>query len=139
MRWRILLMSLFVVAVPGTLQAQQIIKFGSGLDIKRSLFVGNESRIGALYAVLSNCASGPRPDVRIVRGPANGELRFEALVVPITRPPGNPRANCNGKNASAVAVFYKAKEGFSGEERIVLEADFKLGEISRYSYLVTVR
>jgi hypothetical protein len=139
MRWRILLTLLLVVAAPASLQAQQIIKFGSGSDIKRALFVGGEARIGALYAVLSNCASGPRPDVRIVKGAANGDLRFEAIVVPVTRPPGNPRANCNGKNVNAVGVFYKAKEGFAGEERIVLEADYKLGAISRYNFLVTVR
>lgn len=142
MRSRILLASFFVVAAPTLLQAQQkaeILKFEAGGQATKSIFAGNESRIGALNSVLSDCNSGPRPDVRVIKGPANGEIRFEPLTIPIDRPKNNARAHCNGKPTDALGLYYKPKEGFTGEERITIDADWRNGNVDRFTYIVNVR
>lgn len=129
--------------------ASQQRKEGEKSDIKKfedtlppfkvSTFSGNESRIHAIYLLLSNCATSGRPDVRIAKKPENGEIRFDPIKIPANAKAGSALAHCNGKEVDALGVFYKSKDNFIGEDRISLDVDYKSGFIHRYSYIVDVR
>ncbi len=128
-----------VLAMTAGLEAQEVLKFDVGQQSKKTVFAGGEARLAAYNYVLSNCTSGPRPDVRVLKSPANGDLRFDQITVPIDRAKDNRRAHCNGKDVEAVGVYYKPKEGFTGEDRITIDTDWKNGSVSRYTYVVNVR
>ena len=40
-------------------------------------------------------------------------------------------ASCNGKPAQAVAIFYKPKVGYTGDDTFVVDVDFHTGEPAR--------
>jgi hypothetical protein len=111
----------------------------SQTPIKVSMFSGNEVRIGRLYNVLADCSSGPRPDVRIVKAPANGTVRAEAVQVPVDERVASPRANCNGKMVDATAITYKSNDDFVGEDKVTIDADYKVGAIRRFNWIIDVR
>jgi len=139
MRAKIILASLCVVAAPAWAQGQQILHFDSSPQTRASTFSGNETRVAALNYVLSDCSSGPRPDIKILRSPANGDLRFVPITIPLARRATDPLAKCNGKIVNALGVFYKSKEGFTGDDAFLIDADYKLGQVYRHSYIVSVR
>src|SRR5437763_1243100 len=97
MRTKTFLAFLFVVATPAVTQAQQILRFDSSPQTRASTFSGNETRVAALNYVLADCSSGPRPDIKIIRNPANGDLRFVPITIPLSRRPADPLSKCNGK------------------------------------------
>jgi hypothetical protein len=106
-------------------------------DIKRSLFSGNESSLDPIGGVRSDCTV-PIADVRIVRAPAHGKVRFEESKTVITNRRNPIYKLCFGKKADAVMPFYEADEKFVGEDRLVIEFDTKLGAVRRYSYVLDV-
>ena len=107
--------------------------------LRRSVFTGNEMRMATFSVLNADCTSGPRPDVRIVTPPANGTVHFDAVVAAVDRPAGDPRVQCNGKRADSVAIFYRARKGFVGEDAVVIEIDFKNGFTRRFAYAIDVR
>jgi hypothetical protein len=107
--------------------------------VNRDAFSGNEMRIAAMQVVNADCTSGPTPLLRIATAPQNGEQRQEEITVPVDRKAGDPRANCNGKPVTAVGVFYKSKEGFTGKDNVAIDVDFKNGTVRRFNYKITVR
>ena len=106
---------------------------------KASTFSGSESRISNLYIVHADCTPGPQPEWRVINKPKHGELRFERMTVPVNLKENTPRAHCNGKPIDAVGVFYKSNDSFVGEDRIILDVNYKVGFISRHVYVVDVR
>lgn len=107
--------------------------------LTREVFTANEARIAAMNWVNADCTSGPLPDLRITTPPKNGELRMEEITMPIDRAKDTPRFSCNGKPVKAVAVFYKSKAGYTGDDNTVIDVDFKTGQVRRFSYKITVR
>ncbi|MGP0089987.1 MAG: hypothetical protein ACLPKB_08500 [Xanthobacteraceae bacterium] len=107
--------------------------------IKRTGFVGNDMRLAVFNNLNTDCSAAARPDVRVVTPPANGTVRVEALFIAVDRPAGDPRAHCVGKRADSVGVFYKAKKGFVGDDQVVLDVDFKTGNVRHFVYAIEVR
>jgi len=107
--------------------------------LTREVFTANEARIATMNWVNADCTSGPLPDLRIATPPQNGEFRMEEITMPVDRPKDNPRFDCNGKPVKAVAVFYKSKAGYTGDDNAVIDVDFKNGTVRRFSYKITVR
>jgi hypothetical protein len=106
-------------------------------DIKRSLFSGNESPLDPIGGVRSDCTV-PIADVRIVKPPAHGKVRFEESKAVVTVRKGPIHKLCFGKKVDVAMPFYKADEKFIGEDRLVIEFDTKLGAVRRFSYVLTV-
>ena len=106
---------------------------------RRTVFTGNEMLMAVFNTLASDCGAVVRPDVRIVTPPANGVVRFDAIIAAVERPPGDIRAMCNGKRAISVGIFYKSSKGFVGADHAALEIDFKQGFVGRFSYDVEVR
>ncbi len=118
----------------------EIKKFEDTLPpFKSSTFSGSETRVHYLSNLQSNCSTGERPDVRVVKNPENGGLRFDPIRHPVNQKVGTPLAHCNGKEVDVLGVFYKSKDGFVGEDRMTIEVNYKTGFIHRYSYIVDVR
>ena len=107
--------------------------------VVRSVLKGNEARIAAPNYLNADCSSGPLPDLRIISAPKNGAYRTEETSVPAERPAGNSRAACNGKSVNAVAIYYKPKDEFAGDDEMVVDVDFKNGTVRRFVYAITVR
>ncbi len=107
------------------------------VDLKRSVFSGNEARLGTLWAVMADCSSVP-VDFRVVKAPANGEVTFREVRTVIEFRKSHPRARCNGKPVNGIGVFYTSRDDFSGRERFTVDVDYS-GEIRRVSAVVDVR
>ena len=106
---------------------------------RRTVFTGNEMLMAVFNTLASDCSAVVRPDVRIVTPPADGVVRFDAIIAAVERPPGDIRAMCNGKRVISVGIFYKSSKGFVGADYAALEIDFKQGFVGRFSYDIEVR
>jgi len=106
---------------------------------RRTVFTGNEMLMGVFNTLASDCSASVRPDVRIAVPPANGVVRFDAIIAAVERPPGDIRAVCNGKRAISVGIFYKSNKEFVGADHAALEIDFRQGFVGRFSYDIEVR
>jgi hypothetical protein len=106
---------------------------------RRTVFTGNEMLMGVFNTLASDCSASVRPDVRIVAPPANGVVRFDAIIAPVERPPSDIRAVCNGKRVISVGIFYKPNKGFVGVDAAALDIDFRQGFVGRFSYDIEVR
>jgi hypothetical protein len=106
---------------------------------RRTVFTGNEMLMAVFNTLASDCSAVVRPDVRIVTPPADGVVRFDAIIAAVERPPGDIRAMCNGKRVISVGIFYKSSKGFVGTDYAALEIDFKQGFVGRFSYDIEVR
>lgn len=117
--------------VPGISNAQQ--------TTTASVFSGNEARVLAPNWVNTDCTSGVRPDVRVASSPTSGSIRLEDIQIVVSRNSGDSRAHCNGKQVDAVGVFYRSNDGFAGQDRVVIDADFKTGVVRRYTAVIDVQ
>ncbi len=106
---------------------------------RRNVFTGNEMLMAVFNTLASDCSAVVRPDVRVVTPPANGVVRFDAIIAAVERPPGDIRAVCNGKRAISVGIFYKSNKEFVGADHAALEIDFRQGFVGRFSYDIEVR
>jgi hypothetical protein len=122
---------LLSILVPGISSAQQ--------TTTASVFSGNEARVLAPNWVNADCTSGSRPDVRVTSSPSTGSIRLEDIQIIVSRNSGDSRAHCNGKQVDAVGIFYRSNEGFAGQDRVVVDADFKTGVVRRYTAVIDVR
>ena len=89
--------------------------------------------------MLFRSVASVRPDVRVVTPPANGTLRYDAIVAAVERPPGDFREKCNGKRVISTGILYKPKPGFVGTDTAVIDVDFRQGFVGRFSYDIEVR
>jgi hypothetical protein len=103
----VLLIGTFALAAPGQAQDQQV-PTASGQEV-RLLVVTNTG---------GECSGLPVPDVRIAEAPRSGIIivRFGQSRFPQEAP------QCAGRDVVGLAVFYRSNVGFSGTDRVRLEA-----------------
>ena len=108
------------------------------IELRLSVFSGNELRLGAYWLVNGDCTS-QLVDVRVARKPSKGEIAFKEsrTVVEVAR--NSQRARCNGQPIDAVTAYYTSREDFTGQDRMAVDVDYKAGIIRRYNYIVRVR
>src|SRR5262245_59312946 len=75
-------------------------------EVRRTGFSGSELRLRVFGWVNADCTSGSRPDVRIVKGPKNGEMTFKEVYSVVELPRGYVRSRCNGQPVNGVGMFY---------------------------------
>ena len=114
-------------------------KGSSETHVDRIVLKGNETRLAAPNYLNTDCSSGPLPDLRVISAPKNGTYRTEEASIAAERPANDSRAACIGKPVNAVAVYYKPKDEFAGNDAMVIDVDFKNGTVRRYVYAITVR
>jgi hypothetical protein len=108
-------------------------------EVRRSGFSGNEIKLTYFYTVNSDCTSGPLVDVRVVKPPTHGEMKFEEVRSRVEYPKDHFRAHCNGKLVDAVGVRYTSNDDYTGSEKVQIEVDYKTGFVRRYSLTIDVR
>jgi hypothetical protein len=108
------------------------------VELRRSVFSGNELRVYPFYAVNADCTSMPA-DIRVVKEPTNGEVAFREARSVIELLKSSPRAHCNRKPVQSVVMFYTSKEDFSGRDKMTVDVDFGTGSVLRYNVTVDVR
>lgn len=86
----------------------------------------------------ANCRSQPA-SVGVVKPPVGGRLsqRYETMVLGnvVNGDRGSP---CIRRPKSAAALYYTARHGFSGVDRVTVDVRFANGGRSAFTYLVTV-
>jgi mRNA-degrading endonuclease HigB of HigAB toxin-antitoxin module len=107
-------------------------------ELQRSLFSGSESPFYDFGGLRPDCTI-PVADVRIVKPPAHGEVRFEETKTVVTAQKQPLQKRCFGKTVDAVRMFYKANADFVGKDRVVIDIDGKAGAIWRVAFTVDIR
>lgn len=130
------------ITVRGMKEGAQEAKIDTPLperNFKRDVFSGNEVRVATPNNVKTDCTTGEIPDIRIVAAPEHGDLRLDTVKIAVSRPTGNSRNSCNGKEVEARAYFYKSKDGYTGDDKFTVDVDFRTGKVERYRYDMRVR
>jgi hypothetical protein len=108
------------------------------VEIKRSLFSGSESHLHNFGGLYADCTA-PTTDVRIVKPPSKGEIRFEEARMVLAYKTDAVRLLCHGKMVDGVRMYYKANDNSVGQDTFLLDVDTKLGLVKRYKFIVDIR
>jgi hypothetical protein len=134
-----------LMAGPAWSQATQKARFQKAAidatpwEARRSVFSGNEMRLGAFGTLNSDCSSGSLPDIRLVKSPASGEISFEETRSIVGVRPTHPWRVCNGLQYDTIRMSYKSRDDFVGKDRVIIDIDFKNGNVRRLTLLIDVR
>lgn len=129
------------LALPGAAASAKSRKAEIGpepVEIKRSLFSGSESHLHNFGGLYSDCTA-PTTDVRIVKPPSKGEIRFEEARMVLAYKTDAVRRLCHGKSVDGVRMYYKANDNSAGRDTFLLDVDTKLGLVRRYKFIVDIR
>jgi hypothetical protein len=105
---------------------------------KRSLFSGSESRVAELGWLSPDCITST-PEIRVVKTPSHGELRFEEAKTVVSADQTALQKQCHGKSIDALRVYYKASADYTGEDAFTIDVDTKLGFVKRYAFTMDIR
>lgn len=105
---------------------------------KRSLFSGSELRVAELGWLSTDCTAST-PDIRVVKTPSHGELRFEEAKAVVSADQTALQKQCHGKPIDALRVYYKANTDYAGGDSFTIDVDTKLGFVKRYAFTVDIR
>jgi hypothetical protein len=105
---------------------------------KRSLFSGSESRVAELGWLRPDCTTST-PDIRVVKEPSHGELRFEEGKAVVSGDQSALQKQCHGKPVDALRIYYKAGADYAGADAFTVDVDTKLGFVRRYVFTMDVR
>ena len=105
---------------------------------KRSLFGGSELRVAELGWLSPDCTTST-PDIRVVKTPSHGEVRFEQAKAVISADQTALQKQCHGKSVDALRVYYKANSDYTGDDAFTLDVDTKLGFVKRYVFTLDIR
>jgi len=96
--------------------------------------------LDALYGAKLDCTSYMPVDVKIAPPPKHGtiELPTEEFVMQGWAD-SNPRAKCNGKNATGTYIKYKSDDGYKGPDAFTVFAIWPNGTASEWKYTIDVR
>jgi hypothetical protein len=108
------------------------------VNAKRSLFSGSESRVAELGWLSPDCTTST-PDIRVVKAPSHGELRFEEAKVVVSADQTALQKQCRGKPVDALRVYYKANTDYTGGDAFTIDVDTKLGFVKRYVFTMNIR
>jgi hypothetical protein len=107
---------------------------------------GVKSQIAFHMAISSRTCAGYGIVIDILAAPTNGTLTTEPksrVIPPVTSRGGQQLPQCIGKTATGLAIFYRSKPGFVGQDRLTYRRsspgdphDPNAGDIS---YTVTVK
>jgi len=100
---------------------------------KRSLFNGSE-----LGWISPDCTTST-PDIRVVKAPSHGELRFEEGKAPVSADQTALQKQCHGKPVDTLRVYYKAETDYTGGDAFTIDVDTKLGFVKRYVFTMNIR
>ena len=105
---------------------------------KRSLFGDTESRVAELGWLRPDCTTST-PDIRVVKAPSHGELRFEEGKAMVSGDQSALQKQCHGKPVEALRIYYKAGADYAGTDTFTVDVDTKLGFVRRYVFNMDIR
>jgi hypothetical protein len=82
----------------------------------------------------STCTAAPMPTLRVIEPPKNGVLTARKGVLTT-----NKIAGCPGLKTPVLAVFYQAKEGYSGSDHVSFAVTNAEGKVQGFDVTITVR
>jgi hypothetical protein len=82
----------------------------------------------------STCEPAPAPQVHVIQPPRMGSLIVRKAMLRTDK-----IAGCPGMNVPARVVFYNAKEGYTGEDKVKYEAISASGEVTTYEVTLTIK
>ena len=105
---------------------------------KRSLFSGTETRVAELGWLRLDCTTSS-PDIRVVKAPAHGDVRFEEGKALVAADQTALQKQCHGKPVDALRIYYTASANYTGGDAFTVDVDTKLGFVKRYIFTMDVR
>jgi hypothetical protein len=91
-------------------------------------------QLGYYASAHKNCTPAPIPTIRVIEAPKSGILtvrRGELKTDQI--------AGCPGLKMPAQVVFYQARAGATGSDRLVYEVTNPTGEVGTYDVTITIK
>lgn len=95
---------------------------------------GRDIRIGVYANLRPDCSSGPLPTIRLDQPPTNGSVTVKRGKIQVT----SQRQNCLAAEVPGFVAFYRAKNGFTGSDEVVLEIDNQAGKKVKQKIKITV-
>ena len=81
-----------------------------------------------------NCAPGALPTIRVIEAPKSGLLTVRKAVLTTDK-----IAGCPGLKTPVQVVFYAARSGYVGPDRVKFEVTSENGEVAIYEIAITVK
>jgi len=97
-----------------------------------------ESRVAELGWLSPDCTTST-PDIRVVKTPSHGELRFEQAKAVVSADQTALQKQCRGKPVDALRVYSKANTDYTGVDAFTIDVDAKLGFVKRYAFTMDIR
>lgn len=111
----------------------------TSVEVKRTIKAGREAFIGSWLSVGPDCKVGETPKIEVISKPENGELRTRPAALNIRDAPGAPRRGCVGVSPRAIAVAYRPKWRFKGEDKAQFRVTFPDGRVREVSAIIEVQ
>lgn len=95
---------------------------------------GVSVQVGYYGTAHKNCTPGSLPEIQVMEAPKSGVLSIRRGELTT-----NKIAGCPGLKTPAQVVFYQAREGAIGSDRIVYMVKNENGEIGAYEVTITIK
>jgi hypothetical protein len=94
---------------------------------------GRDVRVGIYTDIRPDCTSGPLPAIRLVSPPAHGAVSVKRGTLKATN-----IKQCLATEVPAFVAFYRAKDGFNGDDEFALELTWPQGRKELQHFRVNV-
>lgn len=102
---------------PAPLPSQPMIIDRSSLELQKTVKTGRDIYIGSYITIDKSCKVGTTPKVEIVQQPPTGTLRVRPHAVVLMSAPGVQRNKCLGTSPAGIAIWYRSKARFKGDDK----------------------
>ena len=91
-------------------------------------------QLGYHGSAQKDCSRGPLPNIKVSQTPNQGVLRVRRGKLTT-----NKVVACPGLQVPVQIVFYQAREGASGSDRVVYEVAGQTGNVRRYDITINIK
>lgn len=105
----------------------------------RGAVAGGKQFIRSYMSINPDCSSLGLGKVTVVLPPEHGEVMIENGETFPYFERDNVRARCNDRKVPAILIHYQSEAGFTGADRMVLDAVTAAGYFYRHEFTINVR
>jgi len=106
---------------------------------RRTVFTGNEMLMAVFNTLASDCSAVVRPDVRVVTPPANGVVRFDAIICRGRAPARRHPRGVQRQTGDLGRDFLQIQQGICRRRSCGAGDRLQAGFVGRFSYDIEVR
>ena len=95
---------------------------------------GSQVQVGYHGTVNKNCTAAPIPTIRVLEPPSFGTLSVKTGTITTDRVSG-----CERLQVPALILFYTAKQGYAGNDKVVYGVADAKGQVNTYDVTIRVK